>query len=69
MCGGVEARDAERSYKVYFPSPKAAIPVMLEGGESVGWVKWGAKSLAKARRAVGRGWKRWSGAAGRSTNQ
>lgn len=43
MCGGVEARDAERSFKVYFPSPKAAFPVMLEGGEALGWVKWGRR--------------------------
>lgn len=43
MCGGIEARDAEKSYKVYFPSPKAAIPVLGEGGEDLGWVRWGRR--------------------------
>ena len=43
MCGGIEARDAEKSYKVYFPSPKAAIPVLAEGGEDIGWVRWGRR--------------------------
>ncbi|WP_218571756.1 hypothetical protein [Stutzerimonas degradans] len=57
MCGGVEARDAERSYKVYFPSPKAAIPVMLEGGESLGWVKWGRRREEAGQGPQG-GWAR-----------
>lgn len=43
MCGGVEARDAEKSYKVYFPSPKTAIPVLGAGGEELGWVRWGRR--------------------------
>jgi putative SOS response-associated peptidase YedK len=43
MCGGVEARDAEKIWKVYFPNPKAAIPVLdLFTGE-VAWVPWGRR--------------------------
>ncbi|WP_421684487.1 hypothetical protein HKW98_09070 [Stutzerimonas urumqiensis] len=57
MCGGVEARDAERSYKVYFPNPKAAIPVMLEGGEALGWVRWGRRREEPGKGPQG-GWAR-----------
>jgi len=43
MCGGIEARDAQKSYKVYFPSPKAAIPVLSKDGIDLGWVRWGRR--------------------------
>lgn len=57
MCGGVEARDGERSFKVYFPSPKAAFPVMLQGGEGLGWVKWGRRREEPGQGPQG-GWAR-----------
>lgn len=57
MCGGVEARDAEKAYKVYFPSPKAAFPVMLEGGEALGWVTWGRRHEEPGQGPQG-GWAR-----------
>ncbi len=57
MCGGVEARDAEKAYKVYFPSPKAAFPVMLEGGEALGWVTWGRRREEPGQGPQG-GWAR-----------
>ncbi len=28
MCGGLEAREADKVWKIYFPNPKAAIPVL-----------------------------------------
>ena len=43
MCGGVEAREAEKAFKVYFPSPKAAFPVVLVDGGELGWVRWGKR--------------------------
>ena len=49
MCGGVEARDAVKTYKVYFPSPKAAIPVLGAGGEDLGWVRWGGVRASRER--------------------
>tara|TARA_Y100001949_G_C15863476_1_gene276115 strand:- start:100 stop:384 length:285 start_codon:yes stop_codon:yes gene_type:complete len=69
MCGGIEARDAEKSYKVYFPSLKAAIPVLGAGGEGLGWVRWGdaRMSPAQAHKVAGRSWKRSSVAAGGNT--
>lgn len=43
MYGEIEARNAAKTYKVYFPSPKAAIPVLGAGGEVLGWVRWGRR--------------------------
>ncbi|MDH0748862.1 hypothetical protein N5D61_21270 [Pseudomonas sp. GD03842] len=46
MCGGVEAKDKNRAYepvRVYFPNPMAALPVVLEDGTDLGWVRWGRR--------------------------
>jgi len=32
MCAGVECIDGKRIVRVYFPSPKAALPLRLESG-------------------------------------
>ncbi|CAN7423660.1 hypothetical protein LJR232_002614 [Aquipseudomonas alcaligenes] len=43
MCGGVEAREADKVWKIYFPNPKAAIPVQLDGGSQIDWIGWGRR--------------------------
>ncbi|MDB6446370.1 hypothetical protein PII47_23530 [Pseudomonas sp. 21TX0197] len=58
MCGGVEAADKNRAYervKVYFPNPKAALPVVLEDGTDLGWVRWGRRREEKGTGPSG-GW-------------
>lgn len=41
MCGGASFTDKEgKLWKIYFPNPKAALPVKQSDG-SVEWVKWG----------------------------
>ena len=43
MCGGVEYTDVEeKTWKIYFPSPKAALPVVKWDG-AVEWVTWGKR--------------------------
>lgn len=39
MCGGIEFQET----KVYFPNPKARLPVLLKDG-GVSWVPWGWRS-------------------------
>lgn len=41
MCGGVEYQ----GIKVYFPNPKARLPVRLKDG-GVTWVAWGSRNRA-----------------------
>lgn len=43
MCGGVEAREADKVWKIYFPNPKAAIPVLLEESGQLDWIHWGRR--------------------------
>ena len=43
MCGGVEAREADKVWKIYFPSPTAALPVLLEGSDQLDWIQWGRR--------------------------
>lgn len=38
MCGGVEAREADKVWQIYFPNPKAAIPVLLEDSGQLDWI-------------------------------
>jgi hypothetical protein len=48
MCAGVEYREplpSDKVWKVYFPSPVAALPV--NRGDSVEWVKWGRRNAAE----------------------
>jgi putative SOS response-associated peptidase YedK len=43
MCGGIQYTDsANKTWKVYFPSPKAALPILKKDGE-IEWVKWGKR--------------------------
>lgn len=42
MCGGVEAREADRIWRIYFPNPKAALPVLDENGQ-LEWITWGRR--------------------------
>jgi hypothetical protein len=44
MCGGARYIDKTgKDWKIYFPNPKAALPVQREGNE-IEWVKWGVRS-------------------------
>lgn len=43
MCGGVKYTDkGGKEWAVYFPSPKAALPVLKRDGE-VEWITWGKR--------------------------
>jgi len=42
MCGGVEFKNGGKTQRVYFPSPKAALPVRLRSGK-VAWLPWGRR--------------------------
>lgn len=43
MFAGVEYREPDgKDWKIYFPSPKGALPVQRSG--SVEWVKWGRRN-------------------------
>lgn len=47
MCGGTRYIDeAGKDWKIYFPNPKAALPVRREG-EKIEWVKWGLRKEEK----------------------
>lgn len=40
MCGGIKYTDQQnKTWTVYFPSPKAALPVIKKSGK-VEWVTW-----------------------------
>lgn len=43
MCGGVEAREADKIWRIYFPNPKAALPVLLEDSGQRDWITWGRR--------------------------
>ena len=59
MCGGVEAREAGKTWKIYFPNPKAAIPVLLEGSTQLDWIQWGRRKEEQGNGPQG-GWARLS---------
>lgn len=59
MCGGVEAREAEKVWKIYFPNPKAALPVLLEGSGQIDWIQWGRRQEQPGGGPPG-GWARLS---------
>lgn len=42
MCGGVQVRVADKVWKIYFPNPKAALPVLQADGTTE-WVPWGRR--------------------------
>ena len=58
MCGGVKYTDKSgKEWKVYFPSPKAALPVLKKDGE-VDWVTWGKRKEEVDRFFALGGWAR-----------
>ena len=59
MCGGVEAREADKVWKIYFPNPKAAIPVLLEDTGQLDWIHWGRRKEEAGSGPQG-GWARLS---------
>ena len=57
MCSGVKYTDSSgKEWKVYFPSPKAALPVVKDNG-TVEWVKWSRRREEQAP-FVQAGWAR-----------
>ena len=57
MCAGLEyIEPAGKVWKVYFPNPKAALPVSLSNG-AVEWIKWGRRKEEQAPFVQG-GWAR-----------
>jgi hypothetical protein len=59
MCGGVEAREADKIWKIYFPNPKAALPVLLEDSGQLDWIKWGRRKEQPGHEPQG-GWAKLS---------
>ena len=58
MCGGIKYKDhQDKVWTVYFPSPKAALPVIKKDG-GVDWVKWGKRKEEDARFFPNGGWAR-----------
>lgn len=57
MCSGVRYTESSgKEWKVYFPNPKAALPVVKSDG-SIEWVKWGRRREEQAPFVQG-GWAR-----------
>jgi len=56
MCGGVEYKDGDKTMRIFFPSPKAALPVRLKSGE-VAWRPWGRRETEPVALPQG-GWAR-----------
>lgn len=58
MCGGAQYVDTNgKDWKIYFPSPKAALPVIRP--EGVEWVKWGRRKEEPTSSFVQGGWARY----------
>lgn len=58
MCGGVKYKDkGGKEWKVYFPNPKAALPVIKKDGE-IEWVTWGRREEESDIRFAMGGWAR-----------
>lgn len=58
MCGGARYVDNNgKDWKIYFPSPKAALPVIR--GNEVEWVKWGRRKEENVPGFVQGGWARY----------
>jgi hypothetical protein len=63
MCGGVEisgryTRTGEQ-LKIYFPNPRAALPVLAGESQEVLWVPWGRRREQPGKGPAG-GWARLS---------
>jgi len=58
MCGGVKYTDNQnKTWTVYFPSQKAALPVLKKDGE-IEWVTWGKRKEENAPEFPNGGWAR-----------
>lgn len=58
MCGGIKYTDQQnKAWTVYFPSPKAALPVIKKSGE-IEWVTWGKREEEDAPYFPNGGWAR-----------
>ena len=56
MCGGVYYQHEGNLVRVYFPNPKATLPVQMRGGETV-LLPWGRRKEQQGRLPMG-GWAR-----------
>ena len=57
MCGGAKFKESSgKEWKIYFPNPKAALPVAHKDG-SIEWVKWGRRKEEQVPFVQG-GWAR-----------
>ena len=57
MCSGVKFTDSSsKEWKIYFPNPKAALPIAKKDA-SLEWVKWGRRKEEQAPFVQG-GWAR-----------
>jgi hypothetical protein len=58
MCGGAKYTDnAGKDWTIYFPSPKAALPVLKRGGD-IEWVVWGKRKEEPVQGFPNGGWAR-----------
>jgi putative SOS response-associated peptidase YedK len=58
MCGGVKYTDKPgKDWSIYFPSPKAALPVLKRDGD-VEWVVWGKRKEEPVQGFPNGGWAR-----------
>jgi len=58
MCGGIKYTDQQKkTWTVYFPSPKAALPVIKKTGE-IEWVTWGKRKEEDVPYFPNGGWAR-----------
>lgn len=58
MCGGIKYTDKQnKTWTVYFPSPKAALPVLKKDGE-IEWVTWGKRKEEDTTAFPNGGWAR-----------
>jgi putative SOS response-associated peptidase YedK len=58
MCSGIKYTDKSgKEWKIYFPNPKAALPVLKRDGD-VEWVTWGKRKEEPDRFFPNGGWAR-----------
>lgn len=58
MCGGIKYTDNQnKAWTVYFPSPKAALPVIKKSGE-IEWITWGKRKEETVEFFPNGGWAR-----------
>ncbi len=57
MCAGLRyIEPSDKEWSIYFPNPKAALPVVKSDG-SIEWIKWGRRKEEQAPFVQG-GWAR-----------